>query len=178
MIVYVSYLLILLFFCLFLRLEGHRIIGSEISHRYQRWRNLNSLVSTRHRTAWAIFYNSLRILCRVMYLSFIQYMNSSIVRLGRNRFLINYVVNGKLYTLVAMPVRGPSPILQVINDSSEDVTSQVLPYLGPSYDWHGTSVSFDSTFDSEQLTFNLSSGESVTCSTSTALNLKDKDKEK
>jgi hypothetical protein len=103
-------------------------------------------------------------------------MNSSIVRLGRNRFLINYAVNGKMYTMISIPVRGPSPILQVINDSSEDVTSQVLPYLGPRYDWHNTSISFDSTFDSEQLTFNLSSGESVTCRTSTELNLNDKEK--
>jgi hypothetical protein len=103
-------------------------------------------------------------------------MNSSIVRLGRNKFLINYTVNGKMYTMIAIPVRGPSPVLQVINDSSEDVTSHVLPYLGPHYDWHGNSISFDSAFDSEQLTFNLSSGESVTCRTSTALNLKDKAK--
>ncbi len=156
----------------FIYIQGHRIIGSEISFRYQRWKNLNSLVSTQHRTAWTVFYHSLRLLCRVLYLSFLQYMNSTIVKIARNKYLIKYVISGKEYIMIVTPVRGPSPILQVINDNEEDITTEVLPYLGPCYDWHGTPIDFSSTFKSEKLTFNLSSGNITTCKNSQSLILK------
>ncbi len=175
MFIYLWYLLGLLSLCFFIRLEGHKVVGSQISSRYQRWRSLNNLVSTQHRTAWAVFYHSLRLLCRVLYLSFLQYMNSTIIKLGRNKFLINYVISGKAYTMVVTPIRGPSPVIQVINDGEEDVTAEVLPYLGPRYDWHGASINFDSTFGSKDLTFNLASGDTVTCATSSDLDLSHKE---
>ncbi len=176
MFTYLLYLLGLLSLYYFIRLEGYKVVGSEISFRYQRWRNLNELVSTQHRTAWSVFYHSLCLLCRVLYLSFLQYMNSTIVKLGRNKFLVTYVINGRSYTMVVEPTRGPSPVLQVISDEEEDVTNKVLPYLGPRYDWHGAVIDFSSTFGSADLTFNLSSGDSVTCEDSSALTLAKKEK--
>lgn len=176
MFTYLLYLLGLVSLYYFIRLEGYKVVGSEISFRYQRWRNLNELVSTQHRTAWSVFYHSLCLLCRVLYLSFLQYMNSTIVKLGRNKFLVTYVINGRPYTMVVEPMRGPSPVLQVISDEEEDVTNKVLPYLGPRYDWHGTVIDFFSTFGSADLTFNLSSGDSVTCKDSSALTLSKKEK--
>ena len=171
MFIYLWYLLGLLSLYFFIRLEGHKVVGSQISLRYQRWRSLNNLVSTQHRTAWAVFYHSLCLLCRVLYLSFLQYMNSTVVKLGRNKFLVTYVISGKVYTMVVTPVRGPSPVIQVINDCEEDITTDVLPYLGPRYDWHGTAIKFDTTFGSENLTFNLASGNTFTCATSSSLDL-------
>jgi len=95
-------------------------------------------------------------------------MNSTVVKLGRNKFLVTYVISGKVYTMIVTPVRGPSPVLQVINDCEEDITAEVLPYMGPRYDWHGTAITFSSTFGSKDLTFNLASGATVSCATSTA----------
>jgi hypothetical protein len=101
-------------------------------------------------------------------------MNSAIISLDRNRFLVSYVVRGKVYRMIVRPMRGPSPVIQVISDDQQDVTSEVLPYLGPQYDWHGTAVNFESTFKSKRLTFNLSTGEPVTCEDSVGLNLREK----
>ena len=161
MLVYLFYLLVAAFFWMFIRLEGYKVVGAQISYRYQRWRRLNNLVSTQHTTTISIFYHSLCLLCRVLYLSFIQYMNSTIVKLGRNKFLVTYVVSGKHYCIVVKPLRGPTPVLQIIDDKEEDVTASILPYLGPRYDWHGNNINFSETFKSENLTFNLSSGEVV-----------------
>ena len=171
MFVYLFYFLLAVSFWLFLRLEGYRAVGAQISYRYQRWRSLNNLISTQHTTTFAIFYHSLCLLCRVLYLSFIQYMNSTIVKLGRNKFLITYVVSGKHYSMVVIPLRGPVPVLQVINDNEEDVTTNVLPYLGPRYDWHNNNINFSETFKSESLTFNLSCGGSVSSKDSKDLDL-------
>ena len=171
MFTYLLYLFGLLSLFLFIQIEGHRVVWSQISSRYKRWRRLNNLISTQHRTAWAVFYHSLVMLCRVLYVSFLQYMNSTVVRIERNKFLVTYVISGKIYTMVVTPVRGPSPVLQVINDSEEDVTNNVLPYLGPRYDWHGVLLDFSSSFGSENLTFNLASGDIVTCKSSSSLQL-------
>ena len=169
MFTYLLYLFGFLSFYLFIQIDGHRVVWSQISSRYKRWRRLNNLVSTRHRTAWAVFYHSLVMLCRVLYISFLQYMNSAVVKISRNQFLVTYVVCGKIYTMVVTPVRGPPPVLQVINDNEEDVTNNVLPYLGPRYDWHGGVLDFSSSFGSENLTFNMASGEVVTCESSSSL---------
>ena len=166
MFIYLWYLLGSLCLYGFIRMEGLTIITSQLCLKYQRWKSLNNLVSTQHRTAWAVFYHSLRLLCKVFYISFLQYMNSTVVKLGRNKFLVTYVVSGKVYTMIVKPVRGPSPVLQVIDDKEEDVTEKVLPYLGPRYDWHGSKFDFPSTFDSANLTFNLASGDVVTCTDS------------
>ena len=160
---YLLYSVGFLLLCIFIRLHGHLALKEAIIYRYRRWRKLNNLVSTQHKTAWTIFYNSLKLLCQVLYLSFLQYMNSSLIRLGRNAFLVTYTINGKIYKMIVRPVRGPSPVLQVISDNEEDITLQVLPYLGPRYDWHKTNVSFQETFGSKRLTFEIANGDEVGC---------------
>jgi hypothetical protein len=174
MFVYGFYLIGLISLYFLICMDCHTIIWTQLSYRYRRWRRLNNLVSTRHQTAWAVFYHSLCLLCNLFYLSFLQYMNSAIISLDRNRFLVSYVVRGKVYRMIVRPMRGPSPVIQVISDDQQDVTSEVLPYLGPQYDWHGTAVNFESTFKSKRLTFNLSTGEPVTCEDSVGLNLREK----
>lgn len=166
MFIYLGYLLTLSALYLFIRVEGHKVVGSQLSLRYQRWRSLNSLVSTQHKTAWAVFYHSLILLCNVLYKSFLQYMNTTVVKIGRNKFKVTYVVSGKMYTMLVTPIRGPPPILQIINDNAEDVTDDVLPYMGPRYDWHGSDFDFSTTFNSTELTFNLDSGDCMSCSNS------------
>ena len=89
-------------------------------------------------------------------------MNSSVRRIGRNKFLVTYVIKGRSYSMIVMPKRGPTPVIQVINDKEEDVTTDVVPYMGPRYDWHHDFIEFKTLFDSDELTFNMSSGNSVT----------------
>ena len=163
MFIYILYCSVL---CFILLIGAHKVVISQLQIKYQRWRSLNSLVSTQHRTAWSVFYHSLRILCTLLYQSFIQYMNTTVVRLGRNKFKVNYLLHGKMYTMIVTPIRGPAPVLQIINDIGDDVTDDVLPYMGPKYDWHGTNLDFLSTFGSKELTFNLDSGDVITCSES------------
>ena len=59
--------------------------------------------------------------------------------------------------MIVKPRRGPNPILQIINDTKEDVTNIVLPYLGPNFDWHGNKLD-SSFFNSKVLTFEMADG--------------------
>ena len=62
-----------------------------------------------------------------------------------------------IYKFIVKPRRGPSPILQVINDNKQDVTTDVLPFLGPNYDWHGNKLD-SSFFNTKCLTFEMADG--------------------
>jgi len=88
-------------------------------------------------------------------------MNGSVVKLGRDKFLLSYVVKGKMYKMIITPRKGPAPVLQVINDAQEDVTREVLPYMGPRYDWHHIDFYFQDQLGSKQLIFELDNGEEV-----------------
>ena len=93
-------------------------------------------------------------------------MNTNVVKQGRNKFKVSYVVGGKLYTMIVVPVRGPAPVIQIIDDNADDVTDKILPYMGPRYDWHGNDLDFSSVFDSKELTFNMATGDIISCSKS------------
>jgi hypothetical protein len=150
---------------IFVSLEGHCSISAFVSNKYHRWLHLNDLskiaVSPSKQNKLRITWISLKMIYTAMYLSFIQYMNNSIINIGKNTYEIQYVIKGRIYKLVIVQKRGPSPVLQIINDRSEDVTDTVSPYLGPSYDWHGNK--FDPTFfKCKSLTFNMDDGNDIT----------------
>lgn len=163
------YVLLGMVIVMFLKLDGHNILSCEVTYRYQRWKELKSAVATQHKTALTIFYHSFVIVCRLLYLSFIQYMNNSVVKVGRNKYIVRYLVAGKCYTMMVKVKRGPSPVIQVIDDNEEDVTDTILPYMGPAYNWHGSEFEFSSITNSESLTFNLADKDPVSCKRTTEL---------
>jgi len=167
MFVYLFWSIILIFSYIFVQVNGHMIVYNQVGLRWTKWRRLNNMVSSQHSTALTIAYHSFKIVCRLFYLSFIQYMNSSMIKLGRNKYLITYVINGKMYKMIVIPRRGPAPVLQVIDtDVQEDVSDEVMPYMGPRYDWHNSDISFDDVFSREKLVFELANGEEHECKTS------------
>jgi len=106
-----------------------------------KWRDLNSLVSTRNKNIIKVLYISLTMILQALYLSFLQYMNSTIQKIGKNKYEISYTVNGKIYKMLVTPKRGPSPILEIRDEKTEDdLTNKILPYFGPDYKCHGTSL--------------------------------------
>lgn len=157
MFYYFLLVFILLFFSFLYRLNTHVIITNEMQSKYNRWRRLNSLVSTTKKTKLAIIMVSLKLIFQAIWISFIQSTNKTVKKLNKNKYELTYLVEGKIYKLVVNVTRGPSPVLQIINDTNDDVTSQVMPYLGPNYNWHNTSFTPE-FFGFESLTFELADG--------------------
>lgn len=160
------YLFLIIFSYIFVRVNGHKIIYNQASKRYSKWKRLNNVVSTQHTTAVSIAWYSFKIVCSLFYLSFLQYMNNSMIKLGRNKYLVTYVINGKMYKMIVIPRRGPAPVLQVIDDEiREDISDDVIPYMGPRYDWHNSDINFSDVFGRKKLVFELSNGEEQSCET-------------
>ena len=112
-------------------------ISNYITKKYNKWLSLNNLVSSRYKSNFMIKIISLEMIFKSLYLSFIQYMNNSLIKIDKNSYELSYIVNGKLYKMIIKPKRGPIPILCVTNENNIDITDNILHYLGPNNDWHG-----------------------------------------
>ncbi len=154
---YIFLVIGILFTSFLYRIEAHLVLKDVAVTKYRRWRSLNQLVSTTERNNVRIVWISFKMVMHTMYIAFLQYMNTSVYKLDRKTFELSYVINGKLYKMVVIQKRGPTPVLQVSNDLQTDVTDQVLPYMGPQHDWHGTRFSPE-FFGHQSLTFELSDG--------------------
>lgn len=138
-------------------LDGPRIVYNGVTSAYGKWKKLNNLVAISNKNKLKIILISLKMIIQVLYLSFIQYMNSSIRQINRNTYEISYVVRGKMYKMLLAPKRGPAPVLQVIDSGNNDVTTEIMGYMGPSYDWHGTTLT-PKMLGYNTLTFELANG--------------------
>jgi len=61
--------------------------------------------------------------------------NANIV--GRHVYQVDYTLNSRSYSMLVTPTRGPTPISNITNQNGENITDQILPFMGPKYDWHG-----------------------------------------
>lgn len=145
----------------FFRINTHLLIKEAAIDRFNRWNSLNQMVSTTQNGKYTIALISLKLILQTMYISFTQYMNASVRKLNRKVYEITYVINGKIYKMVTIPKRGPAPVLQISDDEQNDVTSHILPYMGPQYDWHGNKLTPE-FFGHKSLTFELSDGKEYT----------------
>lgn len=157
MFIYLFYMFVLFLISFLYTINTHLIIKENIGGKYNKWRKLNSLVSTRESVRYKIFIKSMQILLHTLYISFIQYMNTSIRKLDGKTFELTYVIEGKIYKLIIVPKRGPAPVLQVIDETNDDVTDYILPYMGPKYNWHNNEVK-PSFFNYQSLSFQLMDG--------------------
>jgi hypothetical protein len=112
-------------------------ISEFVIIKYNKWLSLNNLVSSQYNSSIMIKIISLQMIFKSLYLSFIQYMNNSLIKIDKNSYELSYIVHGKLYKMIIKPIRGPVPILCVTNENNVDITDEILPYLGPNNDWHG-----------------------------------------
>jgi hypothetical protein len=156
-----NYFILGVFIFMLFILDGHKIVYNIVIPRYNRLRRLNILMSSQYKNIYKILWYSFIMICKALYINFIQYVNNTVRMIDHKTYEITYVIGGKMYKMLVTPPRGPSPILQVSNDKSEDVTDLILPYLGPNFDWHGKNFS-PNFFGYISLTFEFSDGSEKT----------------
>ena len=137
------------------------VVKDVIITRYQRFRQLNKLVETRYKTVWKIVWVSLTIVAKLYWINFLQWVNNTIEYSSNKTIILSYTLKGKLYKIFIQTGRGPARVLLVTDEQHEDVSDEVLPYIGPNQDWHNRELK-PSFWNKESLTFELSTGESKT----------------
>ena len=145
----------------FFYFEGHKITKHIITDNFNKCRNLNNImkITSKGNRCKAISM-TITIISKMLWLMFLQWLNNSIKKIDRKTSVLTYVFAGKKYKLIIKPKRGPSPILQISNEKFEDLTDEIMPYLGPKYNWHGDNFN-PSFFGCKTLTFECSDGKST-----------------
>ena len=91
------------------------------------------------------------------YQSLVQYLDNSVKKIGKNKYELKYIINGKLYKKIIIPERGPLPIICITNETDDDITEQILPYIGPNNDFHNEKFT-PNFFGQKTLIFEMSEG--------------------
>lgn len=109
-----------------------------LRQKYKKWNRLKLLVKTTETNTFRIYYVSCKLVASLTYNNFIQMVtNKNVTLVEKNIYKVDYILNGKNYSMLVSPKRGPRPVLSIKNQKGECITEQVLPFMGPKYDWHG-----------------------------------------
>jgi hypothetical protein len=137
-------------------------INNSLCIYWGNWRSINKLVSRNNKNKVSIIFYSITMIVKILWISILQYFNNTVISIDKNIYEVSYVINNKLYKFHTCVQRGPVPILQIIDQDDNDVTSRVLPYMGPKYKGHALEPS-PYTLKYESLSFELCNGNSYTC---------------
>lgn len=141
--------------------DSYSIIKNTTIPYYKKYKKLNNMVRLQHSGNLKVLKMCFILFLKVLYISICQFLNKSIVVLDKNTYEISYVLNGKLYKMIVKPSLGPSKILLISDEHNNDITTEILPYLGPQYNFHGNDYS-PNFFKENIMKFELSSGEQKT----------------
>lgn len=105
---------------------------------------------------------TIQTLARIGYLMIYQKIAKNVEIVNKNEYDIHYVLGSQFYKMRISCLKGPKSknVLQIIDQDDNDVTVDVVRYMGPNEDWHGIVYTpFRLKYD--QLTFNMSNGTSI-----------------
>ena len=142
----------------FFYLNGHYIVKNTVMIKWEKFRKINHLVATNYKGIVTIIWISLCMVVQALWISIIQYMNNTIVPIKGGKYKVTYVINGKTYKMIVKPARGPRKVLLVSDDTSEDISYTIFPYLGPEENFHGK-VYTPRFFEYNELIFEMSNGD-------------------
>lgn len=125
---------------LFYAVDGITIVKNTVMDKYKRFKSLNKLVSTQHKHKCMIILISLQMICQALWYSFLQWMNNSVKKLDNGMYEVTYVIQGRKYKMLVKAIGGPSPIFLAVNESDDDVTHKLLPYVGVQNDFHKSDI--------------------------------------
>ena len=109
--------------------------------RYRKFQTLKSLVSLNEKNSLIIYYKTVSVIFKSYYLSFLQYINNSVKPLGNNTYEISYTLNNKIYKFIVKQKKGPHPVSKITGLDNQDITNEIIPFIGPNHDWHNYNYS-------------------------------------
>lgn len=155
-----TYFLIAIIIFLLNKLDFYNIAYHEFTVKKRKITRLKTLVSTQYTGISKICWICLCMVTKALYLSFLQWVNKSVVRISPNLYEVSYVINGITYKFHVKVKKGPNSnlVIQASDENDEDVTGEFLTYLGPMDNFHGNLYT-PKHFGVKTITLNMASGE-------------------
>jgi hypothetical protein len=115
---------------------NYKKIKRKVTHQHSRFKRLNSLVATKHKTQVMIILVSIYMLFESYYINLLQSLNKSFIKIDKNTFEITYILHGKIYKILVQNPRGPCKIEKIIDQNEKNIDDLVFPYIGPVGNFH------------------------------------------
>jgi hypothetical protein len=144
--------------CCFIYIDGPAIVKNNVIMKYRNFRKINKLVSTNYKGFFTVIYVSICLIIKALWISSIQSMNNTVIQVEGNKYIITYIIKGKIYKMNVKLTRGPRKVLLVYDEKRDDISDIVFPYLGPEENWHGD-IYTPKFFNKNEIVFELSNGE-------------------
>lgn len=96
-------------------------------NRIQKCRELKKTMNIEFN--WKMFSTVCWLLWTTFWLMISQKLNKNVTMIGKNKYKVTFAIGGKLYTTIIKHNKGPSPILQAIDDDQNDITQVIEPYV-------------------------------------------------
>lgn len=135
-------------------------IISNINLKYNKWKRLKSLVETKHKSTFMIYYVSIEMILTMYYAELLKYLNKSVHKIDKNKYEVSFVINEKHYKMIVAPDKGPPKILMITDKNNEDVSEHIFPYLGPNHNWFNNKFT-PKFFGYDELIFELNDGSKI-----------------
>ena len=80
-----------------------------------------------------IITSSVRVISQVIWLTLVQrFVYKNVKKVDKNKYELFFAIEGKIYRVVLNHRRGPSHILQIIDNDDNDITNKLEPYFNTS----------------------------------------------
>jgi hypothetical protein len=140
------------------KIDGFNTAKEIIVDKYTRFRELNKLVKTQHDNPVTVLFVSIGMVAKMYWMNFIQWADNSLEKIDRKTVVISYIINGKLHKILVRVKKGPENIILVLDENDNDVSEEVIPYIGHNDGWN-LSPKF---WKRNKLVFKLSNGDTKT----------------
>jgi hypothetical protein len=150
----------------------HNTIMYNIKMKYRKIKSLKRLVESQHKNILKIMWVTFCIILKTFYISICQYLNRSVSRLDKNTYEVSYSINGILYKMIVKPRRGPKCIIEAVDEHDNDITPELLAYMGPMENFHGGTEITPTFLNKQKITLNLTNGNEITFEGDQVINMR------
>lgn len=130
------------------------IYSDNYIHKYKRFKKVYNFVSIHHKGYINIIYISMLTIfsakCHELYRSF----NNSAVKMSNNKYLVTYTINNKTYKMIVHNSKGPKKVINITDETNENIYNDIIEYLGPQENFHNISYT-PKDFGKKQIIFEL-----------------------
>jgi len=133
------------------------------------YKNINGLLLlytinyNKEKSHYKAIEKTIKIICWFGYIYLYQKIYHNCINIEKNKYDIHYIYHGQLYKIRCINKLGPkkNQVLMVANDKLEDISDEIIPFMGPKQNFHKLCYT-PNDFKQRELSFYLSDGRILT----------------
>lgn len=103
---------------------------SFLRAKYNKWKQLNEMVSLTYKSQIMIKLVSLYMICQYQVESLMHILNNNVKKVDKHRYEITYIINNRTYKTIVRVPKGPVNITKISTSNGVNVTERVISYYG------------------------------------------------